>query len=109
MYQQLNGKIDSSEKPGTEESRRFWSNIQGPEKSHNKNDEWLKQLRAEQNEIKPGNIKKNTEMVTQQTTKVSSWKCPGPDRVPVYGVIHYQAFISVSLKGINDRDLTVFN
>ena len=38
---------------------------------------------------KTGQHKKNTEMVTQQTTKVSSWKCPGPDRVPVYGVIHY--------------------
>ena len=91
-YQQLNGKIESSEKPGTEESRRFWSNIWGTEKSHNKNDEWLKELRAEQNEIKQGNIKITTEMVTQQTTKVSSWKCPGPDRVPVYGcnrVIHY--------------------
>ena len=36
----------------TQESRRFWSNIWGTEKSHNKNAEWLKKLRAERNEIK---------------------------------------------------------
>ena len=41
-YQQLNGKIGGSEKPDTEESRRFWSNIWGTGKSHNENTEWLK-------------------------------------------------------------------
>ena len=43
-YQQLNGKTESSEKPDTEETRRFWSNIWGTgKKSHNKNAEWLKE------------------------------------------------------------------
>ena len=27
VYQKLNGKTEGSEKPDTEESRRFWSNI----------------------------------------------------------------------------------
>ena len=49
VYQQPNGKIESSEKADTEESR-FWSNIWGTEKTHNKNAEWLKELRAERNE-----------------------------------------------------------
>ena len=70
-------KTESSEKPDPEESRRFWSNIWGTEKSHNKNAEWLKELRAERNEIKQGNIQITTEMVTQQTRKVPNWKCPG--------------------------------
>ena len=39
VYQQLNGKIESSEKSDTEESRRFWSNIWGTRKSYNKSDE----------------------------------------------------------------------
>ena len=70
-YQQLNGKTESSEKPDTEETRRFWSNIWGTgKKSHNKNAEWLKQLRSERNEIKRGNIPITIEMVTQQTMKV---------------------------------------
>ena len=61
VYQQLNAKIESSEKPNTEESRRFWSNIWGTGKSHNKNAEWLKELRSEKNEIKQGNIQITTE------------------------------------------------
>ena len=40
VYQKLNGKIESSKKHGTKESRRFWSKIWGTEKSHNKNAEW---------------------------------------------------------------------
>ena len=56
VYQQLNRKIESTEKPDTEKSRRFWSNVWGTEKSHNKNAEWLKELTAQRNEIKQGNI-----------------------------------------------------
>ena len=48
----MKGNIESSEKPDTEESRRFWSNIWETRKSHNKNDKWQKELRAERNEIK---------------------------------------------------------
>ena len=55
MYQQLNGKIESSKKPDTEKSTRFWSNIWGTGKSHNKNAEWLKELRSERNKMKRGN------------------------------------------------------
>ena len=65
VYQQLNGKIESSEKPDTEESRRFWSIIWGTGKSHNNHAEWLKELRSERNKIKLGNIKITTEMFTQ--------------------------------------------
>ena len=84
VYQQLNGKIESSEKPDTGESRRFWSKILGKGKSHNKNTEWLKELRSERNEVKQSNIQITTEMVTQQTRKVPIWKCPGPNRVQGY-------------------------
>ena len=84
VYQQLNGKIESSKKPDTEESRRFWSNIWGVEKSHNKNAEWLKELRAERNEIKQGHIQITTEMITQQTRKIPNWKCPRLDGVQGY-------------------------
>ena len=84
VYQQLNGNIESKEKPDTEESRRFWSNIWGTGKSHNKNAEWLKELRSKRNEIKQGNIQITTEVVTQQTRKVPNWKCPGSDGVQDY-------------------------
>ena len=85
MYEQLNGKIKSSRNPDTEESRRFLSNIWGAEKSHNKNAEWLKELGAERNEIKQGNIQTTAEMITQQTRKIPNWKCPGLDGSTVIG------------------------
>ena len=84
VYQQLNGKTESSEKPHTGVSRRFWSNICGTEKSHNKNVEWLKELRAERNEIKQGKIQITTEMITQQTKKIPNWTCPGLEGVQGY-------------------------
>ena len=84
VYQKLNGKTESSEKPNTEESRGFWNNIWGTEKSHNKNAEWLKELRAERNETKQGNIQTTAETITQQTRWVPNWKCTGPDGVQGY-------------------------
>ena len=47
--QQLKGKVESSKKLGTKESRRLWSNIWVTGKSHNKNAEWLKELRSKRN------------------------------------------------------------
>ena len=91
VYQQLNQKIESSEKPNTEESRRFWSIIWGVGKRNNKNAEWLKELRSERNKIKLGNIKITTEMVTQQTRKVLYWKCPRRDGVYGYSLKNFPA------------------
>ena len=84
VYQQLNGKIKRNEKRDTEESKRFWSNIWGTGKSHNKNAEWLEELRSERNKIRQGNIQITTKMVTQQTRKFPNCKCPGLDGVQCY-------------------------
>ena len=84
VYQQLNGKIESSKKPDTEESWKFWSNIWAKEKSHNKNTEWLKELRAKLNKLKQCNIQVTTEIITQKTRKIPNLKCPGPDGVQGY-------------------------
>ena len=51
MYQQLNGKTESSGKPYTEESRRFFSNIWATGISLNKDAEWLKKIISKRNEI----------------------------------------------------------
>ena len=102
VYQQLNGKSESSKNPDTEESRRFWSNIWGTEKSHNKNAEWLKELRAEQNKTKQGNIQITTEMVTQQTRQVPNWKCQGSDGVQGYWLKNFAALHERIATKIND-------
>ena len=84
VYQQLNGKLESSEKPDTEESRRFLMNIWRTRKSRNENADWLKELRSERNEIKQGSMQITIEMITQQTRKVPDWKCSGLDGVQGY-------------------------
>ena len=90
-YQRLNGKIETSKKSDTEESRRFWSNFCGTGKGHNKNVEWLKELQSEKNEIKQENIQITTEMFTQQTRKVPNWKCLGPHAVQGYWLKNFPA------------------
>ena len=50
-----------------------------------------KKLKSERNEIKQGNIQITTELVTQQTRKVPSWKCPGPDGVQGYWLKKFPA------------------
>ena len=102
VYQQPNGKIESSEKPDTEESRRLWSIIWETGKSHNNHAEWLKELRSERNKIKLGNIKITTEMVTQQTRKVPRWKCPEPDGVQGYWLKNFPALHERIEAQIND-------
>ena len=102
VYQQPNGKIESSEKPDTEESRRLWSIIWETGKSHNNHAEWLKELRSERNKIKLCNIKITTEMVTQQTRKVPHWKCPEPDGVQGYWLKNFPALHERIEAQIND-------
>ena len=62
-YQQLNAEIESSERPDTEESNRFWSNIWGTGKSCNKKSGWLKELRSEKNKIKQCKMQTTPQMI----------------------------------------------
>ena len=99
VYQLLNGKVESSEEPDTEESRRFWSNIWGTGNSHSKNVEWLEQPNKrvkirKKNGIKLGNMQITSEMATQQTRQFPNWKFPGPNRVLCYWLKNF----SVSLE-----------
>ena len=47
FYQQMDGiRNINIEKPNAEESKQFWSNIWDNEKKHERNAEWLGELRA---------------------------------------------------------------
>ena len=54
-------------------------------KSHNKDPEWLKEVRPEKEWKKKDDIQTTTEMVIQQTKKDSNWKFPGPVESKVIG------------------------
>ena len=72
------------EKPNAEESKQFCSNIWANEKKHERNAEWLRELRTEKDNMKQNDINTTTEMIKEQVGKILNWKCPGPDGVQVY-------------------------
>ena len=49
----------NNERPDAEESKQFWSNI-WDEKEHERSAEWLRELRAEKDNIKQNDINKTT-------------------------------------------------
>ena len=81
VYQQMDGiRNINNEKPNAEESKQFWSNIWDNEKEHGRNAEWLRELRAEKDNMKQNDMNITTEMLKEQVKKISNWK-PGPDGV----------------------------
>ena len=87
VYQGFNGmpKSDGGA-PDAEESERFWSSIWGDEVQHNKEAEWLKELKDECGETRQDDIVINFLMVTTQAKKIPNWKAPGPDGVQGYWI-----------------------
>ena len=74
----------NNEKLNAEESKQFWSKIWDNEKEDERNAEWLRELRAEKDNMKQNDININTEMIKEQVKKNSNWKSPGPDGVQGY-------------------------
>ena len=74
----------NNEKPNAEESKQFWSNICDNEKEHERNTEWLRELRAEKGQMKQNDINITTEMMKEQVKKILNWKSPVPDGVQGY-------------------------
>ena len=53
VYQQMDGIINiNNEKPNAGESKQFWGSIWDNEKEHERNAEWLRELRVEKDNIK---------------------------------------------------------
>ena len=81
-YQQTDGiRNTKNEKSNAEESKQFWSNIWVNEKEHERNAKWLRELRAEKDNMKQRDINITTEMIKDQVKKILNWKSPGPDGV----------------------------
>ena len=84
-YQQTDGTRNiNNEKPNAEESKQFWSNIWYNENKHERNAEWLMDLRVKKDNLKQNGINITTEMIKEQTKKIPNWKSPGPDGVQGY-------------------------
>ena len=74
--------------PDAEESKRFWGDIWSVEKGHNREAEWLKDLKneLENEEHLQESVVKGEEMVIKQCRKMPNWKAPGKDGVQGYWI-----------------------
>ena len=71
-------------KPNAEESKQFWSNIWDNGKEHERNAEWLRNVRAEKDNMKRNDINITTGMIKEQVKKIPNWKSPGANGVQGY-------------------------
>ena len=53
----------------------------GNEKEHERNAEWLRELRAEKGNMNQNDINITIGMIKEQVKKIPNWKSPGSDRV----------------------------
>ena len=65
---------ESNEIPDADQSRVFWSGTWSESKRHNRNAEWLKRLKVENNYQKQECPVITKEMVSKQSRKIPNWK-----------------------------------
>ena len=74
--------------PNAEESKRFWDDIWSVEKGHNREEEWLKDLKneLEDEEHLQESVVISVEKVMKQCRKMPNWKARGKDGVQGYWI-----------------------
>ena len=88
VYKELNGgEVRTNDVPNAEESKKFWGDIWTVEKEHNKDAQWLSELKDEINrENVQERISFNEEKVKKQARKMPNWKSAGKDGVQGYWI-----------------------
>ena len=80
VYNEFSGQTGSSNRdiPNAEESRTFWSGIWSVEKEHNKEADWLSDLKEEMVKLEQQNAEYK---LKKQCRKMPNWKAPRHDGV----------------------------
>ena len=88
VYNEFNGQTGNSngDIPNAEESRTFWSGIWSVEKEHNKEADWLSDLKEEMVKLEQQNVVINEDNVKKQCSKMPNLKAPGYDGVQGFWV-----------------------
>ena len=89
IYAELNGNgIRSNDVPNAEESTKFWGDIWGVRKKHNREAEWLKDLKRERvkDEFPQERVTISVEKIRKQCRKIPHWKASGRDGVQGYWI-----------------------
>ena len=84
IYAELNENgIRSNDVPNAEECLKFWGDIWGFRKEHNREAEWLKDLKTERVNGRP---QERVEKIRKQSKKMPNWKALGRDGVQGYWI-----------------------
>ena len=90
IYAELNrNRIRSNGMPNAEEYRKFWGNIWSVRKEHNREAEWLKDLKRERERVSEHpqeSVSIIIEKIRKQCRKIPNWKAPGRDGVQGYWI-----------------------
>ena len=89
MYAEFNRYgLRLSDVPNAEESKIFWGDIWSVGKGHNREAEWLKDIKNElgKNKHLQERVVISVEKVTKQCSKMPNWKAPGKDGVQGYWI-----------------------
>ena len=81
LFEELNGKERSDLKPDGEQTKKFWSEIWSKPSQHNRNAEWLNNLKEEISVEKQEPVKVSIDKVRKVLKRMPDWKAPGPDLV----------------------------
>ena len=82
FYQELNGKARNENViPDADESKKFWSDIWSVGKEHNRNAEWLNNIRNDIRDNQQGELEITSDMETSHSTIIPNWKAAGRDGV----------------------------
>ena len=105
IYTELNGNgIRSNGVPNAEECTKLWGNIWGVRKEHNREAEWLKDLKRERvNERPQERVSLIVEKIRKQCRKIPNWKAPGRDGVQGYWIKNLSSLyehVSSQINGI---------
>ena len=89
FYRKLNGagKQTENEPLDAEEAKKFWQNIWSVKKEHNKNAEWLSNVKSKMNELQQQeDITITKESLQKAVKKLPNWKAPGSDGLQGYWI-----------------------
>ena len=88
VYNEFNGQTGSSNRdiPNAEKSKTCWSGIWSVEKEHNKEADWLSDLKEEMVKLEQQNVVINEDKVKKQCSKMPNWKAPRHDGVQGYRI-----------------------
>lgn len=103
FFSSLNGNSGENVVPNAEEAREFWSEIWSQDVEHNKNAEWIQDIKSDlQNKPKQEDIVVTRDDVKMQVRKLPNWKSPGPDGIQGFWLKKFVAMHEAFAVHLND-------